>query len=872
LSLGSVPVAGSGSRLFAVTLSPLTPPSVAQISNTASIATTDGTADANPANNTASDSTPIIAGSPDLAVTKSLTSSGGVPGTVSVFTVTVTDRGTGVAEGVTLRETVPANSTFAAAQSSPGWTCSGTAAGSTCTASLGTLPAGGSASRLFAVSVAKPFPAGASAISNTACASTSTPGDPAANNCGSASAPVASSPDLRVKKSLASGTGTPGGTLVFSLAVTNGGDQDSGATSLTETVPANTTFSAGASSPGWSCAGTAAGSACSLNLPGIPGAGGSLSRSFAVTVDNPLPAGVTTVANTACDGARCDTIEVPTDGMPRLSVTKSVLSGSAVPGSVLVYALTVKNLGNQAAAVTLSETVPAHTTFDAAQSSPWTCGGVTSGSSCTLSAGTLSGGGTSAVYRFAVTIDSPLPAGVTQIANSACASSPALPGGGQVCDQVQVPSAGSPRLEIRKTRTSAPPSPGALLTYSVTVSNTGDQDAGAVTLTETAPDGTAFDAAGSDPAWSCSGASCTLTLPALGAGESATRVFAVRVASPLPANVSQVANTVCASDVPARNVCATVTDPAGGAAKLTLVKTYSGPPLAAGASLPFVLTVSNQGDQAAAAVHLTETVPANSTFEAAASDPGWSCVSPAAGSTCGLTIPSLAPGASVSVTFAVRAASPLPPNVRQIANSACALVGGTTACDQTSTPLPVALAATLDDVLTGDANSNSALDNGDEITYTLVIRNPSPAAALGLKVTTSLDSRLGLVVGSVTADRGTVTAGNGTGDTTVAVEVPSLGPGETVTVVYRALAVNLSGPGDPGFVSTQNFIAGVNFDSVPSDDPETPDVTGDPTRTPLHRVVTPSVPTLSTAGLAALALLLGLCGIPVLRRRGRAAA
>jgi len=192
-----------------------------------------------------------------------------------------------------------------------------------------------------------------------------------------------------------------------------------------------------------------------------------------------------------------------------------------------------------------------------------------------------------------------------------------------------------------------------------------------------------------------------------------------------------------------------------------------------------------------------------------------------------------------------------------------------TACGETSTPLPVALTATLDDVLTGDANNNSALDNGDEITYTLVIRNPSSAAAQGLKITTGLDSRLGLVVGSVVTDRGTVTAGNGPGNTTMEVDVPSLGPGETVTIAFRALAVDLRGPGDPGFVSTQSLTSGVNFDSVPSDDPETPDVTGDPTRTPLHRVVTPSVPTLSTAGLAALAVLLGLCGIPVLRRRGR---
>ncbi|HEX4960907.1 MAG TPA: hypothetical protein VF173_08720 [Thermoanaerobaculia bacterium] len=869
LSLGSLPVAGSGSRIFAVTLSPLTPPSVAQISNSAAIATTDGTPDADPSNNSASDSTPILAGSPDLSLTKSLTSSGGIPGTVAVFTLTVTDRGTGVAQGVSLRETVPANATFTAAQSSPDWTCSGTAAGSTCTASLGTLAAGGSASRLFAVSVAKPFPAGASAVSNTACAATTTPGDPTANNCATATAPITAAADLRVRKTLTSGTGTPGDTLVFNLAVSNGGDQDSPATSLTETVPANTTFNAAASSPGWSCSGTAAGSACTLSLPAIPGAGGSLSRSFAVTIDDPLPAGVTTITNSACDSGRCDTIVIPTDGEARLSVTKSVLSGSAVPGAGLVFAVTVANLGNQAASVTLTETVPAHTTYDAAASSPWTCSGVAAGSSCTVSAGTLAGGGSSTVFRFAVRIDSPLPAGVTQIANSACAS---IPAGSPVCDQVQVPSGGSPRLVISKSRTSAPPAPGGLVTYAVTVANTGDQDAAAVTLTERVPDGTAFVAGSSDPAWSCSGTACTLTLPALAAGASAIRVFAVRVVSPLPGGLSQIANTACASDVPARNVCATVTDPAGGSPHLTLVKTYAGPPLAAGAALAFHLMVTNSGDQDAASIALTETVPANSTFEAAASDPGWSCVSPAAGGTCGLTIPSLAAGENATVVFTVRAVSPLPPNVRQIANSACAIVAGMSSCDQTSTPMPVSLTATLDDTLTGDANGNSNLDNGDEITYTLVVHNPSAAAALGLRISTQLDSRLGLVTGSVATDRGTVTAGNGAGDATMAVEVPSLGAGETVTIVYRALAVDLAGPGDPGFVATQSTVTGVNFDSVPSDDPATPEVTGDPTKTPLHGTVTPAVPAVSKAGLATLAVLLGLCALPVLKRRGRTAA
>jgi uncharacterized repeat protein (TIGR01451 family) len=866
LNLGSIPVSGSGSRIFAVTISPTTPPSVKQITNTATIASTDGTPDVDPSNNSATDTTPILAGTPDLALTKTLSTSGGMPGSVAVFTLIVTDQGTGVAEAVTLTETVPANSTFAAAQSSPDWTCSSINPGATCTASLGTLAAGGSATRTFAVTIAKPFPAGATAVTNTACTATTTAGDPAANNCASATAPVSAAANLAVKKTLASGTGTPGATLVFNLAVTNSGNQDSAATVLRETVPTNTTYNASQSSSGWSCSGTAAGSTCTLNLPGVPGAGGSLNRTFAVTVANPLPAGVTSISNTACDGAACGSIQVPTNGQAQLAVTKSVVSGTATPGTTLVFGVTVKNLGNQGAPVTLSETVPAHSSFNAAQSSAWTCAGTAAGSVCSLDAGTLAGGATSTTYRFAVSIDSPLPSGVTAVSNSACASTPST---GQACDQIQVPVNASPRLAITKTRTSAAPAPGELVTYAIAISNLGNQDAGAVTLTEQVPAATAFDAADSDPAWSCSAGTCTLVLPSLAAGTTATRNFSVRVANPLPAGVNQIANTACGADVPSRNVCATVTDPAGGSAQLSVHKTYSGPPLTAGASLPFKLVVTNTGTQDAAGVHLTETVPAHTTFQAGGSDPGWSCVSPAAGQTCSFTLATLAAGASATVTFTVKADSPLPPNVRQIANSACAMVGPETSCDQTSTPLPVALTATLDDTISTDANHNSLLDNGDVITYTLVVRNPSSLPAQGLKISTSLDTRLGLVVGSVTTDKGTITSGNGTGDTTVALTVPSLGPGETLTVVYQALAVNLAGPGDPGFVSAQNFIAGDNFDSLPSDDPETPDVVGDPTKTPLKAAALPSIPTLSQTGLATLASLLGLCALPILRRRQR---
>ena len=71
---------------------------------------------------------------------------------------------------------------------------------------------------------------------------------------------------------------------------------------LTETVPANTTFNAGASTPG----GPAPTATCTFAVGTVAGAAASGTATFAVTVDSPLPAGVTTIANTATiadDGA-----------------------------------------------------------------------------------------------------------------------------------------------------------------------------------------------------------------------------------------------------------------------------------------------------------------------------------------------------------------------------------------------------------------------------------------------------------------------------------------------------------------------------------------------------------------------------------------
>lgn len=242
-------------------------------------------------------------------------------------------------------------------------------------------------------------------------------------------------PDLSLTLSDGGASVAPGGVVAYTLSFANSASQGATGVVLTETVPANTTFDSGASSPGWVCApNDNAGSTCTLALGAVAAGAGSASRTFAVSVASPLAAGVTQIANTASiadDGANgadptpannvaSDT--TPVLGAPDLSITKNDGGVLAVPGLTLTYTLTYENTGNRnASGVVLSDTVPAHTTFSAAASNPgWACvPSSAAGSTCSLSIGALAGGGGSQSATFVVSVDNPLPGSVTEISNTA---------------------------------------------------------------------------------------------------------------------------------------------------------------------------------------------------------------------------------------------------------------------------------------------------------------------------------------------------------------------------------------------------------------------------------------------------------------------
>ncbi len=610
------------------------------------------------------------------------------------WTLTVTNGGNAQADNVAISETLPPGTAFVAGLSSAGWSCSG----SPCSISIGSLAAGATVSRQFAVRIVSPAPAGLTSITNTACASTTTAGEPAGNNCGSTTTTVGGSPRLQINKSVASGTATPGTSLVWGLAVSNTGDRDAGIVTVRETVPAGTTFDASGSSGGWSCPSTAAGSVCTLTLPSLAGGGGSASLTFATRINNPLPAGLTSIDNTACASTSgsadaCTTVSIPSDGSPNPSVSKRLVSGNGAPGSVLVFGLTVQNTGNQDATnVLLEESVPDHTTWVDAQSSPdWSCSGSAAQSSCSLTIASLPGGGASVSRTFAVRVDDPLPAGVTSLENTACVRSGAVGQAGQAgkarvrrqkvnggpCDTVVVTPSAAPVLEIQKALTGGTAAAGQTVVYTLTLVNSGNQNAANVTVTDAVPAGASFAGGGG---WTCTPSPQLAVELCAGGGNLDGRrahhppdLLRPRLASPGRSDrrlrIRPASRTAPGELAPRRATRSSLP----GSRSWSIRKTYSGGPLRPGALLAFHLRVTNSGTASAHDLRIQETVPVGVVFSAADSDPAWACAGTSPGSACSLPIATLAAGASREIIFAVRAPNPLPPTLRQVANSACVI-------------------------------------------------------------------------------------------------------------------------------------------------------------------------------------------------------
>jgi uncharacterized repeat protein (TIGR01451 family) len=793
LALVDLAAAASGTKTFAVTVDATLPAAVDQLSNTAALADDAANgADPNPADNTATETTPLEA-SPDLTLTKDDAGATARPGEILVYTLSYSNVGAQAARGVFIQETVPPNTTFSAATSDAGWTCTPTAGapGAVCTLPIGALAAGSTGAADFAVRVDESLSASVDQIVNTASVTDdgSNGAEPTpADNRASETTPLEASPNLRLTKSDADATARPGEVLTYTLDYANVGTQAATGVSLSETVPAYTTFASASSDPGWLCLpDNSPGASCAFLLGNLP-VGDSGSVAFAVTVDTTMPPGIEQLVNTATvaddgsNGADTDfqdnesTETTPVTAAPDLVVTKDDDGATAVPGETVVYTITYTNAGSQQATnVVLVETLPAHTSFAATGSTPgWACSsGIADISAlpavsstalgtresptltCQLVVGDVAAGASDSV-TLAARVDPLLPSGVDQLVNAVQILDDTTNGDDPNPEDNKAtettPVDAAPDLRLTKSDDGATTAPGELIPYTLSYTNAGVQEAAGVKLSETVPAYTTFSAEASSSGWSCTptaggaGATCTLSIGHLVAGASATSTFAVRVDSNLPAGVETILNTALIHDdasngpdpSPGDNDAGEST-PVDAVPDLALEKDDGGATARAGEPVAYTLTYRNRGSQQATGVEISETVPPYTTFSAAGSSPGWSCT-PAGGgpgATCKLSVGTLGIGVSGSAAFAVLVDENLPPGVETVVNTAAAYDDGANGADPSPADNEATESTPVDavpDLALEKDDGGATATGGQTVTYTLTYQNVGSQDAAGVEL------------------------------------------------------------------------------------------------------------------------------------------
>jgi LPXTG-site transpeptidase (sortase) family protein len=571
LVVGDVPAGASGSRSFTVRVVTPLPAGVEEVENTASVSHDPVSGlEPSPENNVDTDVTPL-SDAPDLTLEKSDEGAAAAPGGVVAYILTYTNAGSQGAAGVTITETVPQYSTFAAAASDPRWTCAGGGvAGETCTLLVGDLPANASGSVTFAVTAAAALPAGVEQIENTAVVEDDGANgvDPTPeNNTDTETTPSTAAPDLWVIKDDAEATAAPGGTITYTITYGNRGSQDATGVTLGDILPEWTGFAWDSESDvRWICEGDwVALDPCVLDLGDLP-AGATGSVTLVVRVDETLPAGVNFIFNTVTidddgsngedptSGDRSDDEETPLSAAPDLRVEKDDGDVSTAPGGVVVYTIRYSNGGTQSATgVTLTETVPAGARFSTDESEEgWECvDGVDGPQTCTFAVGEL-GPGEEGELLFAVMVDDALPAGLDALENSVSIGDDGENGEDLNPEDNtagdQTPLAAAPDLSIVKNDGLNSVAPGASLTYTLTVTNRGSQGADGVMVVDTLPAGLQFVAASDGGIFDASARTVTWQIGVLGAGESALRTLAAQVENPLPAGVTALRNTATVTD------------------------------------------------------------------------------------------------------------------------------------------------------------------------------------------------------------------------------------------------------------------------------------------------------------------------------------
>jgi large repetitive protein len=637
--------------------------------NTATVA---GSNDQNSENDLAF--TELIVSSVDVSVTKT-----GPPsvtaGDTATYTITVANTGPDVAIDITLTDNLPPGTTFASLtqNNGPFATCGTPSAGTngqiTCTWAAMTS----TESAQFTLVVNS---GSATSIPNTANVSSQSFDSDNSNNTSTVTTTVTQVADLSVTKS-GPATVTAGTNATYSIGVSNAGPSFATSVVLNDPLPANTTFVSlmQTSGPTFNCT---TGATLNCTLASLaPGEAATFDLVVAVastapnasTISNTVTATSSTDDPTSNSATTNATVVTSAD----LSVTKGNGPGGMVAGTNASYLITATNAGpSSATSVQLTDVLPANTTFVSLMQTSGPTFNCTTGPTITCTLASFPPGAP-ATFDLVVAVASSTPNG-TLISNTADISSATVdptPGNNSSTTSA-VTVAASADLSVTKSGPTAV-APGADITYTVTVANSGPSDAASVQLTDTLPAGTTFVSGTqpNGPTFNCTypspGATGTITctIPSLVSGASAIFTFVFHVAPTATGTITNTATVSSTTADPNQANGSATSSPAAVSPETTdvsITKSASGARFSAGTNVTYTIIATNNGPAVATNVVVTDVLPPGTTLVSATTTQG-SC-SGTTTVTCNAGV--LLSGGNVTITLVVQ----LPFVVGSVSNTA----------------------------------------------------------------------------------------------------------------------------------------------------------------------------------------------------------
>ena len=446
------------------------------ITNTATASTAD--TDPAPANDTASAALTVLAA--DLALTKTVDNSGPLEGENIIYTITVTNNGPDPANNVIVNDQLPAGVSYVSDT-----TTVGAYNGVTGDWIVGTLANGASAT----LNITATVDAGTSGttITNTA-TSNATEGDPVpANDNASVGITVgAVTADLAMAKVVDNASPNEGDSIVYTLTVTNNGPNTATTVSVADSLPAGVTYvsddGGGAYNSGtgtWTIGTLANGAGATLNITATVDAGTAgttiTNTATASTADtDPAPANDT--ASAALTVLAAD-----------LALTKTVDNTAPIEGGTIVYTVSITNNGpNDATNVMVTDQLPTGVSYVSDVPSA----GAYNSASGQWIIGTLPNAATETL-TITATVDS----GTTGMLITNTATASATEGDPNALNDVgtvDITVGVAADLGIVKTVDNNSPAENGVIIYTITVDNSGPNDATGVVVTDLLPAGVSY--------------------------------------------------------------------------------------------------------------------------------------------------------------------------------------------------------------------------------------------------------------------------------------------------------------------------------------------------------------------------------------------